>query len=191
MWADPLVAETLGGGVRQAGRVLHREHNALLRILGELPRVVSHLDFWPLNLIRRVDGEVVALDWAFAGDGAIGEDLGNHVPDAAFDLFVAAKRLPELDAQTFASYVAGLRAEGWSGDERIARLGVCGSAVKYAWLLPLMLERARSGRHHAYGGEQVVDLHDQYRQRGAALEFLARQVAEAREIVAELGLAVA
>ena len=44
MWADPLVAETLGGGVRQAGRGLPREHNALLRILGELPRVVSHLD---------------------------------------------------------------------------------------------------------------------------------------------------
>ena len=41
-----------------------------------------------MNLIRRRTGAIVPLDWAFLGEGAIGEDLGNHVPDGAFDLFV-------------------------------------------------------------------------------------------------------
>ena len=50
-----------------------------------LPRAVCHLDVWPNNIIRRAAGEIVLVDWAFAGDGALGEDIGNLVPDCVFD----------------------------------------------------------------------------------------------------------
>ncbi len=182
-WALPLVAETLGPEVRRAGHALHAERERMRRALSALPRVFSHLDFWPMNLIRRPGGEVVAFDWGFCGDGAVGEDLGNHVPDSALDHFVPAAELPVLDRACFAAYLEGLADAGWQGDERALRLGVCGAAVKYHWLLPLMLGRARSGRHAAYGGESVGDLHRQYRERGRVICFLAGWLEEAMTLV--------
>jgi aminoglycoside phosphotransferase (APT) family kinase protein len=52
-------------------------HNYHL-VLSALPRVLSHLDFWTNNLILRPEGNIALLDWASVGDGAIGEDVGNH-----------------------------------------------------------------------------------------------------------------
>jgi hypothetical protein len=182
VWRHPLVAECLGDRVRSAGRQLVAERGWLLTLMEELPRTLCHLDFWPMNLIRRPNGEVVALDWAFVGEGAIGEDLGNHVPDSAFDLFTPADQLPALDRATFRAFVTGAREAGWEGDEQVARLGVCASAVKYAWLLPLMLERALRGEHASYGGVPLSDPRPQYRQRGETLGFLATWVDEARRI---------
>src|SRR5438309_4827997 len=121
---------------------LHEDRERFLFLLESLPRTLCHLDVWPHNLIARGDEDTVLLDWAFVGDGALGEDIGNLVPDSVFDLFLPAKLLPELDAAVFGSYVAGLRDAGWEGDERVVRLGMCASAVKYEWLLPWILQRA-------------------------------------------------
>ena len=54
---------------------------------------------WPNNLIRRPSGEVVLLDWAFTGDGALGEDVGNLIPDSVLDLLFPHDALDELDAR--------------------------------------------------------------------------------------------
>jgi hypothetical protein len=182
VWGLPLVASCLGSEVREAGRRLLAEREWLLGWMERLPRTLCHLDFWPMNLICRENDCVVALDWAFVGDGALGEDLGNHVPDAAFDSFVAPDELAQLDQATFDAYLAGLALAGWSGDEDLARMGVCASAVKYVWLLPLMLERARSGDHGVYGGVALEDPSDQYQRRGRTLRFLASWVDEAHRL---------
>ncbi len=79
------------------------------------------------NEVRRPRRPIVLLDWAFIGDGAIGEDLGNHVPDAVFDLFRPAERISELDAACFEAYLSGLHQMGWHGNERDVRLGVVAS----------------------------------------------------------------
>ena len=70
-----------------------------------------------------------------------GEDVGNQVPDGVFDLFWPAERIGELDEAVFAAYLDGLRQAGWDGDHREVRLGMTAACVKYAWLLPQMLER--------------------------------------------------
>ena len=181
-WRHPLVAECLGERVRESGRQLHAECEWLQGIMESLPRTLCHLDFWPMNLVRRHNGALVALDWGFLGDGAIGEDLGNHVPDSAFDLFVPSAKLRRLDEAAFAALLEGLSEAGWRGDERLVRLGVCASAVKYVWLLPLMLERALLEAHSAYGGGDVPDPRTQYRERGQTLNFLAGWVDEARQL---------
>jgi hypothetical protein len=146
----------------------HRED--LLTLVEGLPRTLCHLDAWVSNVIRRPDGEVSLLDWTFAGDGAVGEDLGNYLPDAVLDLFWPAERLPELERACFAAYLAGLREAGWAGTEREARLGVVASCVKYAWLPLLLLQRAGDADHRAY--HRTADAERLYRQRGLVFAHL-------------------
>jgi hypothetical protein len=149
-WNQPLVRAAWPGDLRSGWQRLLAHREQLLTLMERLPRTLCHLDAWVSNVIRRPSGEVVLLDWAFAGDGAIGEDLGNYLPDAVFDLFWPAEQLAALEAACFPAYLAGLREAGWSGSQEQARLGVVASCVKYAWLLPLLLEQASRTEHSAY-----------------------------------------
>jgi hypothetical protein len=76
-WAQPLMREHFDDALRRDLVQLHRDRERLLALIEGLPRTVCHLDVWPNNLIRRAGGEVAFVDWAFAGDGALGEDVGN------------------------------------------------------------------------------------------------------------------
>ncbi|MGN9841952.1 hypothetical protein ACTMTI_27875 [Nonomuraea sp. H19] len=182
VWRHPLISENFPPGLRGELVRLHRDREEFLEIMESLPRALCHLDLWPSNVIDG-DGEIVLVDWAFAGDGALGEDIGNHIPDSVFDLFLPAARLPELDAAVYGGYVRGLREAGWRGDERLVRLAVCASAVKYDFLTPLMLARV-SETQYDYGGGRTVDAARRFRERGAALMFLAGWADEARRLAA-------
>lgn len=179
-WSHPLVRENFPPRLRDEMTRLYRDREWFLKTLESLPRVFSHLDLWPNNVMARGD-ESVLVDWAFAGDGAIGEDIGNHIPDSVFDLFLDAATLPELDHAVYGAYLRGLREAGWSGDERLVRLGVCASAVKYDWLVPLMLRNA-GAEQVDYGGGRTVSATRRYRERGAAMMFLAGWADEARRL---------
>ncbi|GAA2210970.1 hypothetical protein GCM10009850_064290 [Nonomuraea monospora] len=131
--------------------------------------------------MQDADGGIVLLDWAFAGDGALGEDVGNYVPDSVFDLYVPAARLPELDAAVCGGYLRGLREAGWRGHERLVRLAVCASAVKYDWLVPRML-RHLDRQPVGYGGQATVEAARLFGERGATMMFLAGWADEARRL---------
>ena len=135
-WDHPLVRATFPDGLREAVTLLHADRERLYQLSETLPRTLCHLDFWTKNLFRGPPGQITLIDWSFVGEGAIGEDVGNLVPDAAFDHFVAADELPHLEQVVFDSYVSGFRAAGWAGDPRLVRLGMWSAAVKYDWLAP-------------------------------------------------------
>lgn len=183
-WQHPLIRETWPASLREDWQRLRAHQRLLLEVMERLPRTRSHLDFWVSNQIGRPDGDFVLFDWAFAGDGAVGEDLGNHLLDAIFDLFWPGEQAGELDAACFASYVAGLRAAGWSGTDDDARLGVVASCVKYVWLLPFMLERAGQEQHRAYF--QAADSRNLYYQRGLGLQQVTRWLDEALKLTGTL-----
>jgi hypothetical protein len=173
-WEQPLVAACFPEELRDAVNEVHAKRDSLYTLAESLPRTLCHLDFWTKNLIRRDDGEFVLLDWAFVGDGAIGEDIGNLIPDAAFDHFITAAQLPELRTAVLTAYVDGMAQAGWTGDPDAARRGMAASAVKYDWLTPLMLSRAGATAHKKYGGTDDVDAEFLYRERGTALLDNAR-----------------
>ncbi|MFG2028910.1 aminoglycoside phosphotransferase [Streptomyces sp. NPDC048825] len=185
-WRQPLVRDHFPAGLREEMVRLRHEREWFLRVMESLPRVFSHLDQWPANLVSH-HGRSVLFDWAFAGDGALGEDIGNYIPDTIFDGFLPAARLPELATAVYEGYVRGLRDSGWQGDERLVRLGVCASAVKYDWLTALMLSRAGDAQQLDYGGSRAVEAEHRYRERGMVLAFLADWAREARGLVTELG----
>jgi hypothetical protein len=187
-WAQPLVAEHFPPELRAELLHLHERREWLLGLMETLPRTVCHLDAWPQNLVRRRDGEIALLDWAFVGDGALGEDVGNLVPDSVFDLLLPHQVLDELDTKLTAAYLRGLCDAGWHGDDRLVRLGICASAVKYDWLTVRCLEQARADRHLDYGGRGTVDADARFAARAAGLSLLARWVREAEELAASLRL---
>ena len=187
-WSRPLVRDHFPPSLRREMVRMHAERERWLGLMESLPRTLCHLDVWPHNMLARDDERTVLVDWSFVGDGAIGEDIGNLIPDVVFDLFMPASSLPELDARVFEAYLDGLREGGWRGDERVVRLATCASAIKYDWLTPLMLERATLEEHVDYGGEQPISPELRYAERGRALLFLAAWLEEARSLADELGL---
>jgi hypothetical protein len=109
-------------------------------------------------------------NWAYVGAGALGEDAGNLVPDAMLDDFVPAGQAPELAEQVERGYLAGLRAGGWDGDERLVRLGMRATqAVKYCWVAPRLAAGGWAG-----ADEQQVQ---------AVLALLAGWADEARRLM--------
>lgn len=184
-WRLPLVRETLPARLREGWQRLRADRDRLYGVLERLPRTRSHLDVWVNNEFRRRDGTFALVDWAFCGDGAIGEDIGNHVPDATLDLLWPADRIGELDAACFDGYLAGLREAGWRGAADPVRLGVAASCVKYVWLLPMMLGRASESSHRAYGRD--VDTLEFFRARGLGLAYLLDRYEEALDLADRLG----
>jgi hypothetical protein len=176
-WQQPLIRETWPAELREAWTDLLVHRDALLDLVATLPRARCHLDFWVSNVIQRPTGELALFDWSFLGDGALGEDIGNYIPDAVFDLFWPAERLPELAETCIANYLDGLHEAGWRGDPDQVRLAVMASGVKYAWLLPGLLGRASDTTHNAY--HRQVDSRYLFHQRGQALLFVADWCAEA------------
>jgi hypothetical protein len=187
-WHRPAVERNFPPELREAAAWLHAARDRLYEISAALPRVLCHLDFWTKNLVLRPDGSIVLIDWAFVGDGAIGEDVGNLIPDAAFDHFVDAEALPALEAMVRGAYLEGLANAGWKGDPRLAELGLCASAVKYDWLTPAMLLSASASRQMRYGGTEEIDADFRFRQRGIALLDNAERARRAVTLAHDLAL---
>ena len=107
-----------------------REH--FLTALDRLPRTFCHQDAFRRNLLHRVGSageQLVALDWAYSGRGAVGEELVPLVLGSLFMFEAPGIRPRELEAACWATYVAGLRDSGWAGDERVVRLGFTAAAA--------------------------------------------------------------
>jgi thiamine kinase-like enzyme len=183
-----LVREHFERATRMGLVRLHARRERLLDLMERLPRTVCHLDVWPSNLIGRPNGEIVLLAWAFAGDGALGEDIGNLVPDSVFDLLFPHELLDELDARLTSGNVRGLRDAGWSGDQRLVRLGICASAVKYDWLTAHCLEQAGADEQLDYGHGRTVDAAARYAARAAGLALCARWTQEAEDLARALAM---
>ena len=125
-WQNPLVQgafnETLQAGVLR----IWRERFHFIDMLDRMPRVFCHYDLHRRNLMLRqgADGksELVAIDWSYCGDGALGSDLCELVANNIYLFEVEPSQARELEAKVLAGYLAGLHEAGWSGDPRLVRL---------------------------------------------------------------------
>ena len=182
-WQVPVIAAAYEG-LRPGLTRLWDEREALLRAVEALPQTLCHNDVWPMNLLAR-DGQHVLLDWAFVGVGAVGEDAGNLVPDSVWDGFLPLSMLPALAEQVWTGYLSGLRDAGWTGDERLARLGfTAGGAAKYAWLAESSIRRLQRGELSSYGGYSRLKLDDLFRTYAGVFRLLLEWAEEARTLLA-------
>ena len=140
-WDHPSI-EAWPAEVRYRLLRLWVERDRALAAAEAAERTLCHLDVWPANLLD--DGaSSVLLDWAFCGEGAVGEDVANLIIDSCTDGLMDAALLPEIAQSATDGYISGLRDGGWTGDEDAVRrvIAVCGAA-KYSWFAPAVLESA-------------------------------------------------
>jgi hypothetical protein len=180
-WTHPLVRRAMPQPLDGWVAEVWERRIELFALLAEMPQTLCHLDLWPPNLFADADDRTVVIDWAYAGVGALGEDIGNLVPDAALDWFVEGGDARELHEQTIAGYLDGLSSAGWDGDPAEVRFAVAASAVlKYLWMVPALVRRA-------HDPEQIDQLERQfarpaeelYAQRGHVLDLLQSLAGEA------------
>jgi hypothetical protein len=71
----PDLRDIVGKAERTANRRLIERMPAAMELLDDAPRVLCHHDFWSANIFLQPDGDLVLLDWAHTGPGAIGTDI--------------------------------------------------------------------------------------------------------------------
>jgi hypothetical protein len=131
--APPLLRQCFPPPITQRLRELWAERETFLSILDRLPQTVCHHDAFRRNLFARRTGngqeQTVAIDWAFAGIGAVGAELTPLVVGSLgfFEVRDSAPR--ELAEAALAGYLEGLREAGWDGDEKLVRLGFFATAA--------------------------------------------------------------
>lgn len=158
-WTHPLVRRAFPTPVAERLLRLHTERAEILATLDQQPQTLCHLDAFSGNLLARHSDvgreQTVALDWAFVGIAAVGEEVGHLVAWSLLLGEIAVDEAAQLRAVVLAGYREGLRAAGWAGSAvaltRATEWGAAGAAA-LRWALsaansavgPAFDERARA-----------------------------------------------
>jgi hypothetical protein len=140
---DPRVRRWFPGDMREALLRLWEERDGFLGALAGQPQTLCHMDAFRRNLlIRRMPtgGEqLVFLDWAFMGTGALGEELAPLVAATVALFGIGVDEIEALDDIAFRGYLAGLADAGWRGDPRQIRLAYAvASSMRFG--LPVVID---------------------------------------------------
>lgn len=171
-WEHPLVRDAFPTPIRDRLARLWSERDAFLDVLDSLPATFCHRDAWPPNLlVREKQGggrETVALDWAFAGIGPVGEDIAP---------LIIWSSLPDADCETVQeavlnSYLAGLGEVGWDGDSDIVRRGYAATAIlRYCFICTAVAVHAVLDDHPGTPGRGVGHVNEKELRRNAAVVY--------------------
>ena len=116
-------------------RSVWRRRQDLIRALDDLPQTLCHNDAFPRNVFVRGTGDYrrsVAIDWAFTGPAALGQDIALMIGSAQAFFESPPPEWDRLEHASLASYVDGLRHScGWSGSPADIELGYLASYVLY------------------------------------------------------------
>ncbi len=156
---EPHVRAWFADGDAKRALILWEERQRYFDLLDRLPQTLLHRDAFRRNLFIRHDAEgseeIVAVDWAYVGIGAIGEDIVPLVHGSLAFSEVAVGEARKLESICIEGYLNGLSDAGWHGNPRLVRLGyAAGSAIcfgiGYVGLDPLP-EDAFSWLEQAFG----------------------------------------
>ena len=172
---------------------LWAQRDRLIEALEQLPQTFCHMDAFRLNLFagRGVEGgdRTVAIDWAFTGRGAVGEEIAPLVGATLVFGEVEHDRASDLGQMVFDGYLEGLREAGWHGDPRVVRFGYTAtSALRYGagyteWVVSTALDREQRARWAQIAGCSTEGLLDHL---ARWLRFLLSLGDEAWELLDEL-----
>lgn len=193
IWQRPVVQRAFAEPLRSFILGIWAEKELFRDTMDVLPQVFCHKDLSRRNLMLCLtpDGseEVVALDWAWCGNGALGLDMGWMVGGSLYLLDFDVTQAEELEATVLDAYLSGLRAAGWSGDERLIRLGYLIPLTFWMGMLPawtaMMLGDELEADTVPMYGRSAPEVLDAWL---AMAKFLTPRVDEARHLMRELNI---
>ncbi|MFY9613870.1 MAG: phosphotransferase [Candidatus Dormiibacterota bacterium] len=180
----PLVRRCWPDGQLRRVERLWAERETFLDALERLPQTFCHLDAFPRNLmILDGDRDVVALDWSYAGMGAVGSELASISAASACFYDLDPTQLRRTDELVSESYMHGLERAGWTGRPELVRLGQTAAASLHYGLFPMAIylldDRLRS-RFERVFGHSAVAIVDRWAE---VTDFLLDQADQARELL--------
>lgn len=104
---------------------LWKDRDTRLGYLEKLPQTLCHLDAYRSNLFARREAngreQTVAIDWAFVGQAAFGEELASLVAATVAMGHVEPEKLKDLEATVLEGYLDGLSEEGCRVDQQVVK----------------------------------------------------------------------
>lgn len=145
-WRHPLLEGRIPSELPTEITELWTRRHELLELARAAGRCLTHSDLHPGNLYA-FGPETVVIDWAFTGEGPLGEDPGNLVFDTVLDFFVPPEDFPRLCEAVFDSYEVGAMEGGWTARVDVLRRAMLAvAAVKFLWIPPAMVGAVAAGR---------------------------------------------
>jgi hypothetical protein len=194
-WKSPIVQR--GFDNKQKSRVLQLlvEKQRFFDVNDRLPQVLCHYDasrknfLWSRSL-QTGEEELIGIDWAFTGIGALGNDLGQLIGTSMFFFEHSPTDAETLEVAVLEGYLAGLADNSVSVDARLVRLGYLVSlALWMGAMLPgwaaLMLPPDSGVNVQAMYGRPAEDVLAGWVQLDA---FCLDRADEARALIQQLGL---
>jgi hypothetical protein len=190
-WEHPLVRRAFPPSVVDRLLRLFAERETFLRALVRLPQTLCHLDAWHGNLFagRAPTGreQTVAIDWAFVGPAAVGEEISLIVWASLQDFKVELADAARLEESVLENYLEGLHEAGWRGDPRLARLGSIINAALQWGIFPEHLSDVLHESRHAALEQSLGHPVEAIVERSAAVtSLLLERAAEARKWLGDL-----
>jgi len=139
---EPLVQRVLPLFKKDEILAIWQERERYCEALAGLPQTFCHLDVFPQNLFHN-EHSTQLIDWALCGRGAVGEELVCFVSLSLYSPDLSLSQADKLDHTIFAGYMAGLRDVGWTGDEKLVRLGYTCAMTLRGLALLRMADEAR------------------------------------------------
>ncbi len=137
----PLIRQLYPGFMLDELWRLWTERERLLNALDELPQTFCHRDarytaasnLFSRSLTGRAP-QTVAIDWAYAGIGAVGEDLAPFIGAPLAFGELTPKQVETLERVAFDAYEAGMQEVGCHLDRDQLRFGYTAALVLRYWL---------------------------------------------------------
>jgi hypothetical protein len=189
----PLVRRAWPGDASARLFRLWEERDLFLDALDRLPQTLCHLDLFRRNLFARKtadgDDQTVVIDWAFAGRGAIGEELVPLILASVAFNEIDLTQAQALEDVVFEGYLEGLHDAGWRGDPRQVRLGYTAATLRFRFAeLNRAMDMAFDESQHPFMeqvfGRSMEEIEDHWAQVGSLVDSLTD---EARELMDVLG----
>ncbi len=189
-WDRPVLRSAFRRSIVADTLRLWQQHDGLFAALDHLPQTFCHMDCYRPNLFLRRDshGELgtVAIDWVFAGPGAVGEEIANLFAASLFWFEYDAAEAKGLDEVIFTNYLSGLQEAGWKGDPQLVRLGYSAAcALRWGviglwWLLSLTNDEEQAGLEKEWN-RSIPELAEQFARTTYSILGLAEEAYALRQ----------
>ena len=170
-WEQPILRSAFPTAITAAALQLWDRHPELFAALNRLPQTFCHMDAYRPNLFlcpnSQGEHQMVAIDWVFAGVGALGEELANLFAASLIWSEYDAMDAKALDEVIFINYLTGLREANWHGDRQLVRLGYTAAcALRWGvvglWWLSSLLDEAEQSEFEKHWNRPMSELAVQF-----------------------------